>query len=347
MSPANGNRLFAASTLRIFRTDDGGTNWSTDLTDNPGFPTGVRISDINVCPTNSDIIFVTAGGYVANEKVMYSDNAGATWSNISGTLPGEVKVNCVVIDIYNNAYIGTDMGVYYQANTSTDWTPYYNELPRVPVYDLAINQNAQKIRAGTFGNGIWETTLYTSCDLNLALTDPITGVKFYQASNQITSNASIGGSELNNVVVRAGNEIVLSSDFIAYERSSFTATIGPCESGIVNKSSTAKNNMLDFYSQIDKGDSTGLYIYGQVFVQAERNNAQSIKIEAFKPGNFQLTIINKENVTVLSKNNILLNNKSSVEIPISDTITIPGKYYVQLYWERKLVHAQELIILLK
>jgi photosystem II stability/assembly factor-like uncharacterized protein len=227
ISPSNANRVYVAGTNAIIRSDNGGTSWSADLAINPGF-TGSNISDINVCPANSDLVFVTTGGYVVNRKVFFSADAGATWQNISGSLPAEVNVNCVVVDNSNNAYIGTDVGVFYQSASSTDWSPYYNELPNVPVTDLAIHHGASKIRASTYGHGIWEADLYTACDADLTLIGDIFGEKFYQVSNDISASTNITGGGGTDVTFRAGHEIILTDGFTVLESNIFNGVLGSC-----------------------------------------------------------------------------------------------------------------------
>ena len=345
MSPANGNRVYAASSFSIYRTDNGGANWSGDLTNNPGFvPTG-QLTDVNVCPGNSDFVYVTVGGYSAGQKVFYSNDAGANWFNISGTLPAEVKVNCVVVDVFNNAYIGTDMGVYYQAVSSSDWTPYYNELPRIPVYDLAIHAGSAKLRAGTFGHGVWETDLYTACDANLVLTGTVFGAKFFQVSNQVVSNATIAGADNTNVTTRAGNEIVLSDGFTVPERNTFSAILGACESGPVVTGGRAAATVPSFMQQMDPGDSTGLYIYGMVTVMNPLQANSIIHVEAYKEGQYTVLIndAGTGNNTITSFNQYLQPGAKK-DYPLS-TVGIPaGKYYMQLYYAGKLVHVQELFV---
>lgn len=168
------------------------------------------------------------GGYVENRKVFFSANAGATWQNVSGTLPAEVKVNCVVVDNSNNAYIGTDVGVFFQSATSADWSPYYNELPNVPVTDLAIHHGASKIRASTYGHGIWEADLYTACDADLTFIGDIFGEKFYQVSNDISASTNITGGGGTDVTFRAGHEIILTDGFTVLESNIFNGVLGSC-----------------------------------------------------------------------------------------------------------------------
>jgi hypothetical protein len=63
-------------------------------------------------------------------------------------------------------YIGMAVGVYYTSDV-TAWTLYNTGLPNVPIYDLEINHTNAKLRAGTFGRGLWETPLFgvPVCDI--------------------------------------------------------------------------------------------------------------------------------------------------------------------------------------
>ncbi|MBK7434181.1 MAG: hypothetical protein IPI66_09980 [Chitinophagaceae bacterium] len=201
--PSNGNRIYAAggaaynSTSGILRrSDDGGVTWTNNniLSNDPGFPSNfTKITSINVDPTNSLKVWVTFGGFTSNLKVYYCDynvSPAGNWINMSGSLPN-VPVNCIALDNANNAYIGTDNGVYYRGNGMSDWVPYYNNLPYVPVTDLIISEPDNRIRAATFGRGIWSSDLYSTCDINLNITGTLEGQEFYEASNSVTSTASL------------------------------------------------------------------------------------------------------------------------------------------------------------
>ena len=62
-------------------------------------------------------------------------------------------------------YIGTDVGIYYRNDTLQNWIPFSNGLPKIIVKDLRIHTQARKLRAGTFGRGLWESNLYIDAPL--------------------------------------------------------------------------------------------------------------------------------------------------------------------------------------
>ncbi len=166
MSQTSSNVIYAASLDHIYRTDNTGGTW-TNIAN--GLPvTTSAITYIAVGNTDPMKVWVTFTGYSAGDKVFYSSNGGAAWTNYSGTLPN-VPVNCIVYQ--NNSqdavYVGTDFGVYYRDATMPDWITYDTGLPNVIVYELEINDNIQKIRASTYGRSIWESDLNASSSFTL------------------------------------------------------------------------------------------------------------------------------------------------------------------------------------
>lgn len=237
--PSNGSRVYAAggsswnggSGGGLRRSDDQGDTWDLK-SDNPGFPgTFTKITDIAVEPDNSLHVWVTIGGFTDGVKVYYSADGGDNWVNRSGNLPN-LPVNCVAVDASNNAYIGTDLGVFYLPSGDTDWTPFYNNLAQVPVTELVINTAAGKIRAATFGRGVWESPLYSTCVVNLNVTETLAGQYYFEASNSLTSTSLVFGSQGTNAYFKAGSYIDLLPGFEARTGNFFQAYLGPCSAGL-------------------------------------------------------------------------------------------------------------------
>ncbi|MEQ9187275.1 MAG: T9SS type A sorting domain-containing protein, partial [Cryomorphaceae bacterium] len=162
-SKVNSNRLFALrSDNKLFRSDNAlGTSptW-TDLSSS--LPSGWYISDIETSPQSNNRIFM-----IRSNVVYQSNNGGASWFSINGNLPG-VSKNCLVADPYTDGglYVGTDAGVYYKDNSLSNWVPFYDGLPttaeitELEIYHVEGDWQARKLRAGTYGRGLWESDLY-------------------------------------------------------------------------------------------------------------------------------------------------------------------------------------------
>ncbi|MFH1320502.1 MAG: T9SS type A sorting domain-containing protein [Bacteroidota bacterium] len=158
VAPSNPGYLYAATYDTLYKTTDGGASWTFI---NDGLPSNA-ITYIAVNPTDPENIWVTLSGFSNGEKVYRTDDAGASWTNISGNLPN-LPVNCIVYKEGSDdgIYVGTDVGIYYKDNTLTNWQPFMNNLPNVIVNELEIHYGSGKIRAATYGRGIWESDLYT------------------------------------------------------------------------------------------------------------------------------------------------------------------------------------------
>jgi photosystem II stability/assembly factor-like uncharacterized protein len=210
-----------------------------------------KITDLAFVPTNPDRIWITYGGYIDTLKVRYSNNGGSTWNNITGSLPN-VPINCIVYDnssgSNNGIYIGTDIGVFYRNNSLGDWIPFSNNLPVVEVTDLEIHDALGLLRAGTYGRGIWETSLYSNCVSLLSITAANTAPHqpyYFQTSQTITSTALHSGTGAN-VFYKAGNAVTLSPGFNAKGSGGnvIKASIGPCNGGVPNPVQKLGNNKL-------------------------------------------------------------------------------------------------------
>jgi photosystem II stability/assembly factor-like uncharacterized protein len=233
----NPSRLYASHQDSIWRSDNAGGNWTFVSSGLPSQP----ITHIAVNPDNAMDVFVTFGGYTDGQKVYHSTSGGASWINISGSLPN-VSANCIAFEDNNGSpanavYVGTDLGVFYKNDNMTDWIPFQNGLPTVPVFDLLINKTSGVIRAATFGRGLWSSDLYTICPDSYTLTpanDPsnpnYTGVQDYEANTYIQSTRIVTGGIGTDVTYTSGNNIKLKTGFHALGGNQFKAALGPCQS---------------------------------------------------------------------------------------------------------------------
>jgi photosystem II stability/assembly factor-like uncharacterized protein len=208
LAPSNQDYIYASSYTRIEMTKDGGNSWTNIKQGLPNF----NISDITVSNDDADRVWVTFSEYNANKKVYESLDGGNSWTNISGTNLPNLPVNCIIHQklAKDDLYIGTDVGVYHKDNTMTEWMPYMSGLPNVVVQELEIQYGIGKIRAATFGRGIWESDV-NSVSTNL---DEITvnSIDFYPnpASTIIYFNGDISTVEMLNIYTVTG-KLILSS----------------------------------------------------------------------------------------------------------------------------------------
>ncbi len=158
VAQSNTKYIYFATLSKIYVTKDGGSTWTSIKS---GLPvTYLSISGITISHTDPEKVWITFSGYGSGEKVYYSDNAGTSWTNISGSLPN-IPFNCVTYQDNSNdqIYVGSDFGVYYINKSMSDWTYFNTGLPNVIISELEINDGIKKIRAATYGRGIWESDL--------------------------------------------------------------------------------------------------------------------------------------------------------------------------------------------
>jgi len=156
VSPANNSIIWAAKAAGLYVTSNGGGAWNTITNVPAGTITAIACSD-----TDPNKAWITYSGFSNINKVFQTNDLGASWINLSASLPN-VPVNYITyVNGSNDAtYIGTDLGIYYKDAGLNVWEPFYNGLPNVIVTQLHINYSIGKIRASTYGRGIWESDLY-------------------------------------------------------------------------------------------------------------------------------------------------------------------------------------------
>ncbi|HEV8240876.1 MAG TPA: hypothetical protein VGS57_16035 [Thermoanaerobaculia bacterium] len=123
------------------------------------------VNRIAIDPSNPDVAYVGLNSYgllAAGQHIWKTSNLSAvspTWT-ASGTGIPDVPVNAIVINPGNtmHLYAGTDIGVYNSTDGGATWAPYNTGLPRVAVFDMALQNVAgnRRLRIATHGRGLWE-----------------------------------------------------------------------------------------------------------------------------------------------------------------------------------------------
>jgi len=157
VASSNNQYLYAGFGTKVWMTSDGGGSW-IDISS--GLINSAGATDIAVSTANPEHIWATLNSFVSGEKVYKSSDAGQTWENISMNLPN-VPVNCVAYEngALNGVYVGTDVGIYYINDNLSEWVDFSNGLPNVIILEIEINYQENKIKAATFGRGLWESPL--------------------------------------------------------------------------------------------------------------------------------------------------------------------------------------------
>ncbi|HEX8294408.1 MAG TPA: MBG domain-containing protein [Pyrinomonadaceae bacterium] len=158
-------RIVGLRTGKVFRTVTG----SSTLADVTGAIPAKFVSRAVIDPNNQNTAYVTLSGYFGSmaPRVYKTTNLSAaapTWAGLGeGQIP-DVPANAFVVDPAdsNTLYLGTDIGVYRSVDGGANWAPFSNGLPRVAIFDMAVQNPSRKLRIATHGRGMWEISVSAS-----------------------------------------------------------------------------------------------------------------------------------------------------------------------------------------
>jgi len=164
-SPADVKILYASrNDRRLYRTDNylAETPVWIDLTNY--LPSSGTAVDIECHPYDPNTVYIALG-----RKVYKSSDKGETWTDFSGSLPN-IPMNTIAFDKSSTEglYVGTDAGAYFRDYGMNDWIFYNSGLPNsveiseLEIYYDHIDRSKSKLRASTYGRGLWETGLSDS-----------------------------------------------------------------------------------------------------------------------------------------------------------------------------------------
>ncbi|MBQ0786393.1 MAG: T9SS sorting signal type C domain-containing protein, partial [Oceanihabitans sp.] len=158
VAPSDPTVIYTVQLDAISKSTNSGASFTNVTT---GLATSAAFSSVTVSTTDANKVWVTYSGYDSANKVYKSVDGGVNWTNISAGLPN-VPMNTIVYrnnGIADEVYLGADIGVFIANNNVSSWQPYMTSLPNVAVRDLEIFYPTEKLRAGTYGRGIWESNL--------------------------------------------------------------------------------------------------------------------------------------------------------------------------------------------
>jgi hypothetical protein len=122
-------------------------------------------------PVNKNTVYITLGNYsggtaAAQSHVWRVTNLNTTpvITSINGTglnIIPDVPINGFAVDPQQAArlFAGTDIGVFVSEDSGANWSPCGTGLPRVAVFDMAIQNVKRVLRIATHGRGMWEVSV--------------------------------------------------------------------------------------------------------------------------------------------------------------------------------------------
>jgi photosystem II stability/assembly factor-like uncharacterized protein len=155
VSPTDSDVLYVGTDdSNVWVTQNGGSSWTDVSSSLPNR----WVTRVAIDPVNPAIAYVSFSGLRWNENIGYvyrTTDYGATWTDITGNLPG-APVNVVIVDPGNagRLFVGSDVGCFYSENLGTSWQLLGVGLPAVPVFDIKIHNPTRTLVAGTHGRSM-------------------------------------------------------------------------------------------------------------------------------------------------------------------------------------------------
>lgn len=141
---------------RLHVTRDDGENWQ-EVTP-PTLPDWTQINSLEAHPTEAGGLYVAATRYKLDDFKPYlfrTLNYGETWEQIDEGIPRDHFTRVIRADQKRPGmlYAGTEAGMYISWNDGKSWTPFQQNLPIVPITDLAWKDNS--LIVATQGRAFW------------------------------------------------------------------------------------------------------------------------------------------------------------------------------------------------
>ena len=212
IAQSNPQVLVVADPSVIWKTTNNGTSWSNitgTLPVNLGSITYIAIKN-----NDENTLWATLSGY-SGSKVYQSIDGGSSWSDISSGLP-QIPVYTIVqnkqIASEVQLYVGTELGIYFKKGAD-NWVAYNTGLPNVSVGEIefyyAVNPQDSKLRAATFGRGLWESPVYYSA----------TPMSFVSSTTTQTNISNIAQNQVNQNII--GVQVVTDGSLSPLSATSF------------------------------------------------------------------------------------------------------------------------------
>ncbi len=135
---------------------DAGASWQNVTP--PDLPEWSLVSIIEPSPHDAATVYLAATRYKVDDPAPYlfkTSDYGATWTKITGNLPGGVLTRVIREDPNRRGllYCGTETGLYISFDDGANWQPFQCNLPVVPIHDLIVK--GTDLVVATHGRSFW------------------------------------------------------------------------------------------------------------------------------------------------------------------------------------------------
>jgi len=153
IDPTAPSVIYAGTDSGLFTSPDGGASW------HPTTVTDAVIDSLLIDPAVPGGLYAGIGGGGAQGGVLYSPDAGMTWTTVGTGLPDTiVNALAITLDMPRTLYAATDDGLFALPDGNDSWMPMSTGLPQAAVYALAIDPlDPRTLYAGTESGAFMST----------------------------------------------------------------------------------------------------------------------------------------------------------------------------------------------
>ncbi|MBK9541588.1 MAG: T9SS type A sorting domain-containing protein [Bacteroidetes bacterium] len=137
MNPANSSMVYAATTNGLYRTINGGSNWTKVI--------NAAVNDIEIKPGDPSVIFASTDDYWGSSEVFESPDSGATWNQVSSFSLAQNSIKIAITPADPNflaAFTSQGMSLYVSTSSVVSFSLRQTNLPGMASFFVSsLNQN--------------------------------------------------------------------------------------------------------------------------------------------------------------------------------------------------------------
>ena len=140
----------------VHLTQDGGATWN-NITPKQ-MPTWAMVNSVEPSAFDPAVCYIAATSYKSGDFTPYlykTEDYGKTWTTITSGIAKEHFTRVLREDpaVKGLLYAGTENGMYVSYNDGASWEAFQNNLPIVPITDLAVKDHS--LIVATQGRSLW------------------------------------------------------------------------------------------------------------------------------------------------------------------------------------------------
>jgi hypothetical protein len=143
-------------------TRDSGKSWTNVTKAIPNLPPWGTVGNIEPSRYDAATAYLTVDLHQVNNRdpfIYKTTDYGKTWRPIVNGIPKSMLsyAHCIREDPVRRGllYVGTENAIYVSFDDGDNWQPLQTNMPRAPVYWIAVQEHFNDLVIATYGRGFW------------------------------------------------------------------------------------------------------------------------------------------------------------------------------------------------